>query len=93
MRVSRPGVATGNDSVKDNVGPIFAVRPLKTLRIVVVLGGSVRNGNLDRIAAASISFRPEFSRRFYAKYLSTVVCDPPSAIGYDRVTGTVNLEQ
>ena len=90
--MSRPGVATGNDSVKDNVGAIFALRPLKTLRIAAVLIVSVRSRDLDRIAAAVISFRPEFSRRFDAKYLSTVVRDAASAIGHDGVTGPVNLE-
>jgi hypothetical protein len=86
-------VATGNDSVKDNLRPIFAFRPLKALRITGVLGDSIRNGNLNIVAAATIGFRPEFNGGVYTKYFSTVVCDPASAVRHDRVTGAVNLEQ
>jgi hypothetical protein len=90
--MSRPGVPAGNDSVEDDIGAIFAVRPLETLGITVVLDGSVRNGNLDIIAAASIVSRPEFGRAFYTKHLSAVVCDPASTVGYDWVLSTVNLK-
>jgi hypothetical protein len=86
-------MAIVNDPVEDNIGPIFAVGPHKTLRITLVLGGSVRNGNLDTIAAAPIRFRPEFGGSFYTKYVTPIVEDSAPAVGNDRIPGTVNLEE
>ena len=54
---------------------------------------SMMNGNRDIIAAASIGFRPEFGSGFYPKYFTTIVDDSASAVGNDRLPGTVNLEE